>query len=409
MPLAILPHHARPAIAFNKERSMTRYVTTVLILFVFALGAWAQNSPPHQHATAAADVIDGSLHPELIPDSVAFRLYFIALSEKDPTLTEASERQKAFFSTAGLNDADAHVAAAILRTFKQRLDAITDTYNKAVVVTNDSTSDRALFVSKRESLVQATRNAFNVTLSANGASHLNNHVQREKGKIKASKSEIQQIAALRSKPTGFQLVSMKSPQSGCYGYMDLHYNTYTSYATNSEGKNIYVSTEDDGYTGEGNGSWCYGSITHQPQLQLQVGTAGGWFYGQSVIPSSQIYFSETVELLCDVCQQPNSFTVQDDIYCTSLGGFIFSDIIPPGTLRIAVSNYSYVSTAGSVCTYKLYCPSSYASCGYATIGVATPCPSNYFVAYYLVYRTDVYSTCFPVSIGRFSSTPVPCS
>jgi hypothetical protein len=44
MPVAILPHHARPAIR-QKGVSMIRYVM-VLVLSVFALGALAQDSPP---------------------------------------------------------------------------------------------------------------------------------------------------------------------------------------------------------------------------------------------------------------------------------------------------------------------------------------------------------------------------
>jgi hypothetical protein len=71
-----------------------------------------------------------------------------------------------------------------------------------VLSTNDSTSDRILFASKREALVEATRNEFSIMLSAEGAKHFNGYVQREKEKIKASKSEIRQIAALRSKLTG---------------------------------------------------------------------------------------------------------------------------------------------------------------------------------------------------------------
>ncbi len=305
---------------------MIRYVTTVFVLFMFALGAWAQNSPPHQHTDTAADVVDGSLHPELIPDSVAFRLYFIALAEEDATLTTASDHQKAFFFMAGLPNTDVEAAAGILRNFKSRLDALTDAYNTAVVSTNDSTNDRTLFVSKRETLVQATRDAFNAVLSNTGAAHFNAHVQREKQKMQVSAREVQQAVALRPKPSGrFRLAAMKSPspQGSCYGYMDVHYNTYTTYATNSQGRNIYASTEVDGYTGEGNASYCYGTITHQPKLYLKVGTAGGWSYGQSVIPSSQIQFIENTTLLCDLCGIPVDVGHIDDVDCSYTGGAIY--------------------------------------------------------------------------------------
>lgn len=59
---------------------MIRYVNTVVALFVIALGAWAQNSVPHQHSVAPSNLIDGSKNPELIPDSTAYRLYLLNAS-----------------------------------------------------------------------------------------------------------------------------------------------------------------------------------------------------------------------------------------------------------------------------------------------------------------------------------------
>jgi hypothetical protein len=388
---------------------MIRYAT-MLVLFVCALGAWAHDPAAHQHAGAAADMIDGSKNPELIPDSLAFRLYFIALSENDSTLTESTERQKAFFATAGLKAADTEVAASILRVFKKRLDAMTDAYNMAVASTNDSTSGRTFFASKREDLVQATRNEFSIMLSADGAEHINGYVHGEKGKMKASKSEIQQIATLRSNPTGFQLVSMRSLQGGgCSGFMDPHYNSYTSYAINSQGQNLYASTQVDGYTGEGNGSWCYGSITHQPRLLLQLGTVGGWSYGQSVIPSSQIDYFQNVVLDCGLCGTPNSFNAEDMIYCSSLGTGFYYDIPipPPVTLRIARTTYKYASILGGVCTYTANCINSPQTCGLDTITVQGPCAPPYFIAPFIVVRIGINSSCFPVT-GVLSYTWLAC-
>jgi hypothetical protein len=204
---------------------------------------------------------------------------------------------------------------------------------------------------------------------------------------------------------------MKSMQGGggCSGFMDLHYNAYTSYATNSQGRNLYASTSVDGYTGEGNGSWCYGSITHQPQLFLQIGTAGGWFYGQGVIPSSQIDYGQNVTLLCDLCQQPNSFSVQNGIFCTSLGGLIYDNVPfpPPVTLRIARTTYKYASILNGVCTYKANCINSQQTCGLDTITVQGPCGPTYFIAPFIVLRIGTNSSCFPIT-GVLSSTWLPC-
>src|SRR5260370_9530446 len=98
--------------------------------------------------------------------------------------------------------------------------------------------------------------------------------------------------------------------------MEVQYNTYTTYGSNSQGRNIYASTEVDGYTGEGNASYCYGTITHQPKLYLKVGTAGGGSYGESVIPSSQIQFIENTTLVCDFCGIPVDVGHIDDVDCS---------------------------------------------------------------------------------------------
>jgi hypothetical protein len=191
--------------------------------------------------------------------------------------------------------------------------------------------------------------------------------------------------------------------------MTPHYNSYVTYAANSLGKNLYVSSEVDGYTGQGNSSYCYGNITHQPRQYLTVGTAGGSQWGQPVTPPAQINSFENVTLLCDVCSAPVNLVVDNQIWCSSVGS-IFDFGGPPATIRIAKSNYLYVSTAGTVCTYRLSCiPGTYASCGYQTVFVDTPCGTNYFVASYIVVRVGVNSSCFPVSKGRFSLTAVPCS
>jgi hypothetical protein len=51
---------------------------------MFAFGTLAQTPQTPQHQHSDANVIDGAIHPELIPDTVAYRLYLIAVSE-NPT------------------------------------------------------------------------------------------------------------------------------------------------------------------------------------------------------------------------------------------------------------------------------------------------------------------------------------
>jgi hypothetical protein len=150
------------------------------------------------------------------------------------------------------------------------------------------------------------------------------------------------------------------------------------------------------------------SATHTPRAYNVVNGVGGWGNGSSGCVNCYISYQNNEDSGAVNVGAEYSFGTEGDVIC-SIGGLIYALAGPTETLRIAVSNYAYAGTAGSVCTYNLYCRGGYATCGYPSIGVDTPCPSNYFVAYYLVYRFGVNSHCFPASIGHFSSTPVACS
>ena len=48
-----------------------------------------QINQAHVHSSQPADVIDGAKQPELIPDAVAYRLYFVTVSETPNASREA--------------------------------------------------------------------------------------------------------------------------------------------------------------------------------------------------------------------------------------------------------------------------------------------------------------------------------
>jgi hypothetical protein len=169
---------------------MIRYVTTVLVLFVFALEAWAQNFPPHQHDVAAADVIDGSVHPELIPDAVAYRLYLVAVSAGPAALPDERARQHSNLQRAGLSDEDIQSAAIVLANFKTQYSALIDQYNQTAEATK-SLDGMPLFLAKRDALVQATRDALKSSLTPRGMAGLHVSIQREKAKMKVAAQEAQ--------------------------------------------------------------------------------------------------------------------------------------------------------------------------------------------------------------------------
>jgi hypothetical protein len=161
---------------------MVRYLV-VIALSMFAVGAWAQ-SPPHQHA--APNIIDGAVHPELIPDSVAYRLYLVAVSTHQNAAEAEQIRQRAHLVKTGLVDTDQQVFTSILSDFRTKYDALVAEYNqsaKAALARNE-TADIHTLLKKLDDLIQSTRDTINVRLSARGAARLHAFVVSEKKNMK---------------------------------------------------------------------------------------------------------------------------------------------------------------------------------------------------------------------------------
>jgi hypothetical protein len=159
---------------------MSRYFT-ILLLSVFPLGTWAQNSPPaHQHVQPV--MIDGSVHPELIPDSIAYRLYLVAVSTR-PNPNEAEQAlQRVHVMSTGLVDTDQQTFISILSDFKVKYDALVADYNASAKA--DTTTDVHTLLKKIDDLVQLTRDTISVRLSPQGAAKLHAFVLSEKKNMK---------------------------------------------------------------------------------------------------------------------------------------------------------------------------------------------------------------------------------
>lgn len=84
--------------------------------------AQVTNSPHHQADVSI--VIDGAVHPELIPDSLAYRLYFVALSTgQNPTEVER-RRQRMHIMKVGLVESDQEAFISLLLDFRSTYDAL---------------------------------------------------------------------------------------------------------------------------------------------------------------------------------------------------------------------------------------------------------------------------------------------
>jgi hypothetical protein len=147
-----------------------------------------QNSSPsmsHRHS-APQPMIDGEVHPELIPDESAYRLVFVVLGL--PTnATDAEEQLRNLrLNDVGLSVSDAQAAAPVLDWFKVRYADMINTFNDSAhaISANGGTPDIQSFDVARDGLVQATRDQLKQMLSPPGMAALDGFVHREKAKMR---------------------------------------------------------------------------------------------------------------------------------------------------------------------------------------------------------------------------------
>ena len=163
-------------------------LTLLAALVSFASATLAQvqtNAPIHHHSTA--DLIDGSLHPEQVPDSTAYRLVMLVLSKPaHPTETQTAH-QNVQFRVAGLS-----VLIPILAEFNSNYHALIKSYNTTATAANaqGQRADIGSFLMKRDQLVQATHDRIKGIFTSDQWNHLDAYVQGEKRHIKVGRGEV---------------------------------------------------------------------------------------------------------------------------------------------------------------------------------------------------------------------------
>jgi hypothetical protein len=170
---------------------MTRYSLLAVTLLLIRLASAQTSAPVHNHGPD--NFIDGSVHPELIPDSAAYRLYFLSVSEMPNPSEEEKARQTSHLLKIQLHDDDLHPLVGALEDFKQQYNALIERYNReaAVIDASGGTPNIMSFLIQRDALVQSTRNALKQTLSAEGMTKLDAHIQNEKRHMKIGAKEAQ--------------------------------------------------------------------------------------------------------------------------------------------------------------------------------------------------------------------------
>jgi hypothetical protein len=173
------------------QRHMIRYVISVLGLFVFALGGWAQNTPvQHQHQ---ATVIDGAKNPEQIPDATAYRLWLVAVSLPPNSTEQERMFQQAHLRQLQFTSIDSPQLLAILTEFKSQYLDLIARYNESAraALLQGSRADQKLFLRQRDDLVSSTRAAIAQRLTPEGAARIEAHVQKEKSHIHLQTTGVQ--------------------------------------------------------------------------------------------------------------------------------------------------------------------------------------------------------------------------
>ena len=189
---------------------MKQFYRPMLTTFLVALGAaclWIATQSSHHVAAAPiatptqntmagmnhadSNIIDGSLHPELIPDSVAYRLFFLMASRRDPLVVPTREiaHRHGMLRAAGIiTDYDTHNVDTILATFRAQYTALSNEYN-ATAATATSDAPQKLFLARRDQLVQFTRDQLKSNLSQQVMAAFDAHIQQEKSMMKAGKDD----------------------------------------------------------------------------------------------------------------------------------------------------------------------------------------------------------------------------
>jgi len=151
-----------------------------------------QLSERHVHAqlqnNTPTNLVIGRENPELVSDSAAYRLFFLAVSTTSDSTPEDVQRQRDILSQrASFNDEEILFANQALTDFRTQFDQLTATYNTAAIaaLNNNQTAyaDLKVFLAKRDALVQSTREKLATGVSSNSLLNLHAHVQREKSNM----------------------------------------------------------------------------------------------------------------------------------------------------------------------------------------------------------------------------------
>jgi hypothetical protein len=328
---------------------MIRYVTA-LVLSVFALGAWAQTSPPqHQHPNAQPppNTIDGAKYPELIPDKTAYRLYFVSVAE--------SKHSDFYFQTLGLTPKEVLSASNALTSFKTQYDALVAEYNDTESTKSGNNAGTAAFIAKRDALVDSTRAAFAKVLSSSRMTALDSHVQSEKRHMQYARDPLLSFSGVKKPrlvPAAFHPRPQEPP---CV--MKPYYDNYVNFSIDSAQPvigphTIYSTAVVEGYAQVS--GFCL-SLHHGAVWSNMNNDSNPFQFGLNVTPPSYISVSNS-DSAVGVPGQVINVTGDVQIICSTVGTFynvdwfLDAEVAYTRSLNTGVTRGTTTCPSGDQCT-----------------------------------------------------------
>ena len=165
-----------------------RRIFLLTILLALTSFLTAQEVVHGASCTAADEIIDGAVHPELIPDSSAFRLWFSSVSLPENPTTDQQAIQRRQLSSLRLDDGDFEVVTQSIAAFRKGFSALISEQNSRAEQDGRAlrTTDNSRFLADRDTLVISLINNLKAQLSPTGWATVSSHVTEEKKNMKLS-------------------------------------------------------------------------------------------------------------------------------------------------------------------------------------------------------------------------------
>lgn len=158
---------------------------------LYASGAFGQHEQCPRPAAAPAfrgsvgssclKVVDGASHPQEIPETVAFRMFYRALAQPANATPEQIDMQRALVSSATLSESDLKQLFWVMADYRASLDNLRHNVKLARQLPKgvDEATAQRLTAERDQIVEQATAN-LTATLSKEGMAHLHELILSER-------------------------------------------------------------------------------------------------------------------------------------------------------------------------------------------------------------------------------------